>query len=170
MPTVINLLPFTANTRFKNTQAQLIRATNLSVIFELQRKLPVAVLKLYLQSFEESGGETIIWNDEASGLIETKLTPDEKSYHREKNALNSITHSCIPRIYHSGTVDATTGSVPYLLLQHFRGKNLADTEQEKLSPAHMRKTFICICHALDATHSQGYLHCDIKPSNIIVNC
>lgn len=170
MPTVIPLIPIIGQTRFKNSSAELIRATSLSVLFELRKKRPVAVLKLYLQNPHDFVDETVVLSDEAQGPLETRLKPDLESYQREKDALCAINHPLIPKMYHFGNVETTNGQAPYIIMRHFSGENLTDSTKDKpISPSKTRNIAIDVCQALDASHAKGYLHRDIKPHNIIVN-
>lgn len=54
-----------------------------------------------------------------------------------------------------------------LSMEYFDGKNLEDSPT--LSLGDVLLVFRMVATALNAMHQQGYVHCDIKPNNILMN-
>ncbi len=54
-----------------------------------------------------------------------------------------------------------------LSMEHFEGKTLEETTTLSLGDALL--VFRMVATGLSALHQQGYVHCDIKPNNILIN-
>jgi serine/threonine protein kinase len=54
-----------------------------------------------------------------------------------------------------------------LSMEHFDGKSLEDSST--LSLVDVLLVFRMVANALNAMHQHGYVHCDIKPNNILIN-
>lgn len=79
--------------------------------------------------------------------------------------LGSAQSPAIPRILDAGVIDG----VPYLAFQDTRGVLLADLLRERaLSSLEVLKLAADVLGALEAGHSQGLVHGDLTPQNIIV--
>ncbi|HOL32791.1 MAG TPA: serine/threonine-protein kinase [Anaerohalosphaeraceae bacterium] len=52
-----------------------------------------------------------------------------------------------------------------LIMEYFEGQNLED--QQRLSMGDVLLVFRMVAIALNAMHEKGYVHCDIKPNNIL---
>ncbi len=90
-----------------------------------------------------------------------------QSFRKEAMAIACLNHENIIRLYDFGI---SSQQEPYLVMELFEGETLKDilATQHRLSPADFCAIFSQVCNALTAAHSHNIIHCDIKPSNILV--
>ena len=79
------------------------------------------------------------------------------------------------RIAHANVVDihdlgVTPDGVPYLVMELLRGETLDDIIEARgaLPPQYACELMLQVLAALSAAHSQGFLHCDLKPANVMI--
>ncbi len=79
------------------------------------------------------------------------------------------------RIAHANVVDIhdlglTPDGVPYLVMELLRGETLEDIIDSRgaLPPNYACELMLQVLAALSAAHAQGFLHCDLKPANVMV--
>ena len=105
------------------------------------------------------------------------LRPDcasDRSAHRhlrrEARLLLSLSHPHLVRGYEY--LQSQVGQPPLLVLENLTGATLGyilDSGSQRLGAADLGHLGQHLCSALRYLHSRGYLHLDIKPSNIIAN-
>ncbi|MFK7818513.1 MAG: serine/threonine-protein kinase [Planctomycetaceae bacterium] len=62
------------------------------------------------------------------------------------------------------------GDFPYLVLQYIPGETLRERIlRRRLTLPESVELSLTLCEAVAAIHDSGLLHCDLKPSNIVVN-
>ena len=88
-------------------------------------------------------------------------------FKREANIASGIDHPNVIRIYHYGK---TFLGVPYFAMDCLEGMELASivARQFPLDQRRVCKLCIQIARALEAVHSAGIVHQDLKPANLIV--
>ena len=89
---------------------------------------------------------------------------------REARLLLSLTHPHLVRAYEY--VKAQPGQPSILVMENLTGATLSyllDGGRHRLSTADLGHLGQHLCSALRYLHSRGYLHLDIKPSNIIAS-
>ena len=85
---------------------------------------------------------------------------------RERQILATLTHPNIARLYDGG---ATPNGQPYLVMEHVDGIAIdTHVRDKKPSPHDIIKLMIDVCDAISFAHQRLIVHCDIKPSNILV--
>jgi eukaryotic-like serine/threonine-protein kinase len=86
---------------------------------------------------------------------------------RERQTLANLTHPNIARLYDGG---ATDHGQPYLVMEFIDGVHVDQYCREQRLPTRaILKLFATACEAVAAAHRQLIVHCDIKPSNLLVN-
>ena len=102
-------------------------------------------------------------------FILARSTADEqaqKRFIREAQAAAGLDHPNICAIHEVGEQD----NISFIVMQYVDGQTLASRIQAKtLTLADTLDISIQVAGALSAAHSQGIIHRDIKPQNIIIN-
>lgn len=85
---------------------------------------------------------------------------------RERQILATLTHPNIARLYDGG---ATPHGQPYLVMEYVEGIAIDRYCREKTPPVRgILKLMLDVCDAISFAHQRLVVHCDIKPSNILV--
>ncbi|EAX86163.1 AGC family protein kinase [Trichomonas vaginalis G3] len=86
---------------------------------------------------------------------------------REQKALTSFDHPNIVRVYDAFTYEKYL----FLILEYCSGGSLLSliNSHKKISVSQMLKYSRDIIQALDYMHGLGFAHCDIKPSNVLID-
>ena len=85
---------------------------------------------------------------------------------RERQILAGLAHPNIARLLDGGS---TPGGQPYLVMEYIEGLPFDRYCQDNaLSRAALLRLFIDVCAAVAFAHRSLVIHCDLKPSNILV--
>jgi serine/threonine-protein kinase len=108
-----------------------------------------------------------------SGPVALKLAlhPGDPRFDREGELLSRIRHPCVPRLLDQGLWLHPAGlSFPYLAMELVDGVSLYQWALE-LRPSSRQVLHVLsrIARALEATHSAGGLHRDVKGDNVLVS-
>src|SRR5690349_14649306 len=123
------------------------------------------------------GGMSVVWRardrklerDVAVKLLRAGIASDAENarrFHREARALARLAHEHIVRVYDFATSEGES----FLVMEHVDGRNLAAATRERLplsaaeAAAYARPVALALAYA----HSQGVVHRDLTPSNILV--
>lgn len=86
---------------------------------------------------------------------------------RERQIMANLSHPNIARLLDGG---ATPKGRPYLVMEYIAGMRLDDYIANHALPIKKRLLlFVEICRAVSFAHSRLVVHCDLKPSNIMVD-
>jgi DNA-binding NarL/FixJ family response regulator len=88
-------------------------------------------------------------------------------FKKESQAVSTLKHHNIITIYDFGVTE--TGQ-PFLVMDYVDGPSLESLFEKKEDTDQQRyiEIFLQICDGLVITHSHGFIHCDLKPSNILL--
>ena len=103
-------------------------------------------------------------------LIRPELARDPEILKRFKQELilaRQVTHKNVIRIFDLGQADG----VKFITMEFVEGQDLRSLllERGKLPPEQAARIMLQICRALDAAHSEGVIHRDLKPQNIMLD-
>lgn len=89
-----------------------------------------------------------------------------KRFEREARAVASLKHPNIVQVFDFGDVEGTY----YMVMEYIRGQDLAQFIRERapLDLTLVRALLCDLAGALDYAHSQGVVHRDVKPSNVLL--
>jgi eukaryotic-like serine/threonine-protein kinase len=102
-------------------------------------------------------------------VIRTELANRPEILRRFKQELilaRQITHKNVIRIFDLGEADGTK----FISMDFVEGRDLKSMVREKgkLNPEEARDVIVQVCRALNAAHTEGVIHRDLKPQNIMV--
>jgi tRNA A-37 threonylcarbamoyl transferase component Bud32 len=90
-----------------------------------------------------------------------------RRFEQEARAAARLKHPNIVQVFDFGEING----IYYLVMEFIDGKNLTDYLSEHIGPAPFPETLAIlknVASALDYAHSQGVVHRDVKPSNILL--
>ncbi len=78
----------------------------------------------------------------------------------------NITHPNVVSIRDHNVTD----NIVYLVMEYVRGRNLDQviSERGRFTPRQMLSVLEQVCHGLGAAHSEGIIHRDMKPANVLL--
>jgi tetratricopeptide (TPR) repeat protein len=102
-------------------------------------------------------------------LIRPELARNPEILRRFKQELilaRQVTHKNVIRIFDLGQ----SGGIKFITMDFVEGQDLRVLllERGKFSPEPAARVMLQICRALEAAHSEGVIHRDLKPQNIMV--
>ncbi|MCZ6699104.1 MAG: protein kinase, partial [Planctomycetota bacterium] len=90
-----------------------------------------------------------------------------KRFQREIEVVAQFNHPNIVTVFHPGL---TSDGRQFVVMDYIRGQKLNDfLRRQHCSLEETLKLFRTVCQAVDYAHSQNVIHCDLKPSNILVD-
>lgn len=90
----------------------------------------------------------------------------ERRFGAEQQILADLEHPGIARLYDSGT---TEDGLPYFVMEYVEGETVLDfCDARRLGIADRVRLFLRVCAAVQFAHQHLVVHCDLKPSNILV--
>jgi eukaryotic-like serine/threonine-protein kinase len=89
-------------------------------------------------------------------------------FRAEARAAARLTHPNVVGVYDWGSADELTY---YMVMEYVPGKDLREVLAARgpLQPAQAVQVMAGVCDALDAAHSGGLVHRDVKPENILID-
>lgn len=120
------------------------------------------------------GGSAVVWRARDRSMLRrqvaikvlTSSDPNQKRrFQQEAEVLANINHPNVARVFSSGV---SADGRPYVVLELFEGLTNARLSGGRLPWRDALEIGIQIASALDALHSKGVIHRDVKPSNIMI--
>jgi serine/threonine protein kinase len=105
----------------------------------------------------------------ASNLAGTTVLSER--FDREARALAAISHPNVVTIYDVEPADPVTGREPFFVMELCEGGSLAERLSRaggRLPPSEVVPIVASIATGLDALHSAGLVHRDVKPHNVLL--
>lgn len=120
-------------------------------------------------------GDVLLARDEVLAReVAIKVLPKDLSatpsfverFRAEALAAARLNQRNVVQVYDSGVVGATY----FIVMEYVRGKNLREVinSEGKLHPAHASEIVAQILDGLDAAHTRGLVHRDVKATNVLV--
>ncbi len=89
-----------------------------------------------------------------------------RRFRLERQILAGLEHPGIARLYDGGT---TAEGLPYFVMEYVDGRNLLEyCDAHRLPIPERLSLFRRVCSAVQFAHQRLVVHCDLKPSNILV--
>ena len=112
--------------------------------------------------------DTVLGRRVALKVLVQELADDAratKRFVREARATAKLTHPNVARVYDFGR----DRGLPYLVMELLEGDALADRLADgPMSPAEAARICAAVADALEAAHSRGIVHRDVKPGNVLL--
>jgi len=117
------------------------------------------------------GHDLLLDRPVAIKVLQPSLSADPEFVERfkaEARAAARLTHPNIVGVYDWGSEDETTY---YMVMEYVSGSDARDllVSRSALDPADAVSIMASVCDALDAAHTQGLVHRDVKPENILIS-
>jgi serine/threonine protein kinase len=116
----------------------------------------------------EARQEAPVHRDVALKILKSGMDPHRvmKRFQAERHALELMEHPNIARVLDAGV---TPDGRPYFVMELARGLRITDHCRENALPLATRLQLLQqVCAAVQHAHQKGIIHCDLKPSNILV--
>jgi serine/threonine-protein kinase len=134
----------------------------------------------YLQSFIGKGGMADVykaWDNMKSTYMAVKILRRDlavnakfnKLFKEEAELLKTLGHPSIVRIYEYDR--EPNGNLVYIVMDWIEGsslKEVIDNQKDPFTLAEVSQILKPLSSALYFAHQMGFIHCDIKPANILI--
>jgi serine/threonine protein kinase len=103
-------------------------------------------------------------------VLKSRLARDQrcrKLMLREAHALQVAEHPHVVKLFEHGE---TRSGLPYLVLEWLDGRTLHSliAEEAPLTPGRVERIFASLVETLEALHTRGVVHADLKPENVML--
>ena len=117
--------------------------------------------------------DTLLGREVAVKMLKVDMARDEnfrERFRREAQNSARLNHPNIVAVYDTGETDVDGVSVPYIVMERVKGRDLRAIIREDgpLTPEDAANLLLPVTHALQASHDAGIIHRDVKPANIMV--
>ncbi|MBK8974920.1 MAG: serine/threonine protein kinase [Planctomycetes bacterium] len=94
-----------------------------------------------------------------------------RRFRREVEILGRLHHPAVAQVYEAEIhADASGSALPYFAMEYVEGCSLTEhVEKRRLSRERRLELIADICDGVQHAHQRGVIHCDLKPSNVLVD-
>ena len=119
---------------------------------------------IYLATHERLPGTFVV------KILNAELAHDHEAFvrfQREAVVMTALRH---PNVVQVVDFNSTADGMPYLVMEHLQGEDLAQIlgRRRSLTPTEVSRIVRKVAYGLDAGHRQGIIHRDLKPENVMV--
>lgn len=142
-------------------------------LFDVAPPMPDAIGPYRVLGVLGGGGMGIVYEAEqlkprrsvAIKVLRERVTEQigDALFEQEVEALGALLHPAIPQIHEAGTVAGQR----YLVMELVRGQPL-DLASSGRSQDERLNLLVRLCDGVAYAHAAGFVHCDLKPANILV--
>src|SRR5271168_658660 len=148
-----------------STLVQLAPGTSIGSRYEVVRLLGQGGMGAVYQAHDKELDRQV-----AIKVIRADMAANPEILRRFKQELilaRQITHKNVIRIFDLGQADG----IKFITMEYIEGENLQSLlrTKKKLEPTEAANILAQVCRALEAAHSEGVIHRDLKPQNIMVD-
>lgn len=91
-------------------------------------------------------------------------------FRREAQLLAQFAHPGIAQVLEAGMEDTDAGPLPWIAMEFVHGRHLGEhLRAARPGTLGIVDLFIALCDAVEHAHVRGVVHCDLKPSNVMVD-
>ncbi len=109
--------------------------------------------------------------DVAIKLLTTGLHSPQmlERFHRESQALATLSHPGITRVFSVGSASIGPWQTPYIAMELVTGRPINEYAADCALPIdQILELVLQVCAALEHAHQRGVIHRDLKPANVLV--
>lgn len=144
---------------FELPQSSAALAAGLPPRFKIVGELGRGGMGVVFKAHDTAYGRDVAIKVLGEGISEAELL---HRFRREGEDLSGMSHPNVVRFHEVGT----HGKVDYIVMEYVDGGDLRDYLRERDLHSVLR-AYLAICRGVDHIHSQGLVHRDIKPGNIL---
>lgn len=92
-----------------------------------------------------------------------------RQFDAEKEIHSRLKHSSIAHLYDAGVFEREGQTLPFFAMELVEGQHITDYSRCHIQTIQGRIELLAtVCEAVQYAHLRGVIHCDLKPSNILV--
>ncbi|MCP4758722.1 MAG: protein kinase [Planctomycetes bacterium] len=136
--------------------------------FEITRVIAAGGWSIVYEGAQENPARRVAVKMLHASLSSTSAT---ERFRYETEILAKLHHPGIAEIYQAGTFESPLGQSPWFAMEFIENALPIDVwaAQQHLNIDDRLKLFAQLCDIVQFGHTRGIVHCDLKPSNILVD-